>query len=595
MGEVLRQLRDAGAGALAVRETTIGELVALGNLFPVAMQGAVSLASTDPDLLSALAVAIHAKLPGLPLGVAKSAMPALVTPGMAMDQLVKLPVLLRPDDLRVARGAGLRVVGRLMNFPAASPGAISAAAVEARAAGARLIVFREDQVLGFPDLIESAAEALRRFDLLYGHIEIISQKGSEPLAAQTATRLVRVHSITDADMQMISPDAAIQRYRRAVAERNIRACYVRLILRPQPDPMAANQRYLSRVVNAIRGRGLRIGPPEPFIGPEGWPPRWARALVLLALPAALVVLLRRLAPMGTLLSWSVFVLLCALGAVIAVMRAQLAVALAGLAAACVFPTLALVWTMQWTRIPAFVLTGRKVLARALVGLVATCAITLVGAVLIVGLYSPVRYLEGIGGFWGVKLAYLTPLLLVFLAAVIDLTGGVEPFERWRTRVRTRGGQFFSQPVSILLALVVLVALGLLVFVVSRSGNRPAVTPTVGELKLRHLLESLLFVRPRTKEFLLGHPALMLVVALSLRGRRTWLPLFVILAGIGQISLLNTFCHFHSPLPIGLIRTANGMWLGALVGLTVLLGWLALSGRLARHRAAGACRRRAGGG
>ena len=570
--QALNELRTAGATALAVREVTVGELVALGEVLPLGLPGATSLVSPDPSLLAALAVALHAKLPQVEIGLVESGTPAVVVREMAMDQLAKVPVLLRPEDIQEARGAGLRLVGRLMNFNAASPEAVKAAAEEAKAAGARLIVFREDQVLGFHDLLGSAAEAFDKSDLLYGYVEIVSQKGGDTLAAKLPHRLIRVHSITDADMLTISPESAVARYERAVEERNIRACYVRLIVRPQPDPVANNARYVANIANTLRGGGFRIGPPAPFAAPSGWPPAWARALVLFALPAALVLLLRRLAPIGPAPAWATFVSALILGAALVAAKRSLVVPVSGLAAACIFPALSLVWAMQWSRASELGLRAGKLTGRAVIGLLVTCAITLVGAMLIVGLYSPVRYLEGVGVFTGVKLAYLAPLVLAFAVAVADAPGRAEPLGHWWARVRLRSLRFFRQPITMVIGAVLLIALAALAFAVSRSGNQPAVAPTGGELRLRGLLESLLFVRPRTKEFLLGHPALMLLIALSLRGRRAWLPLVAVLAGIGQISLLNTFCHFHSPLHIGFLRTANGIWLGAIVGVVVVVVW-----------------------
>jgi hypothetical protein len=86
-----------------------------------------------------------------------------------------------------------------------------------------------------------------------------------------------------------------------------------------------------------------------------------------------------------------------------------------------------------------------------------------------------------------------------------------------------------------------------------------------ELKLRSLLDQLLIVRPRTKEFLIGHPALFLSVALApLWGRRVSLPLLW-LGTIGQVSLINTFCHIHTPLSVSLLRAFNGLWTGILLG------------------------------
>ena len=572
VSEALSELRTAGATAIAIREVTVGELVVLGNVLPLGLPGATSLVSPDPDLLAALAVGIHAKLPSVEIGVVQSETPAVVVRGMTMDQLAKVPVLLRPEDLQLARGAGLRVVARLMNFAAASPEAIAAAAAEAKAAGARLVVFREDQVLGFPGLLGSAAEAFGTFDLLYGQVEIANQKGGDALAAKLASRLIRVHSVTDADMQTMSPESGIARYERAVEERNIRACYVRLIMRPQPSPMVKNARYVANIANAIRNRGFRIGPPASFTSPAGYPPRWVRVLVLLALPAALILLLRRLVPLGSTPSWAIFLILLVGGMGIAVAKRALLIPVAGLAAACVFPTLALFWAMQRSRLPALGLTTSRLIGRGVLALIGACAITLVGAVLIVGIYSPVQYIEGVGAFAGVKLAYLAPLMLAFAVAVIGSPGASEPLNHWWARVRLSSVRFASQPITIFLAIVAVIALGALAFAISRSGNQPAVAPTGGELRLRSILEAVLVVRPRTKEFLLGHPALMLLVALSLRGRRTWLPLVAVLAGIGQISVLNTFCHFHSPLSVSFLRTINGMWLGVIIGVAVVLVW-----------------------
>ena len=579
--EVLNELRAAGATALAVREVTIGELVSLGAVLPVAMQGGVSLVAPDSDLLAALAVSAHTKLPKVEMGVVQSTAPAIALRGVAMDQLAKVPVLLRRDDLQAARAVGLRAVARLMNFPGASPEAIAAAALEAKAAGARLVVFREDQVLGWHDLLSSTADAFNRNDLLYGQIEILNQKGGDMLGLKLSRRLIRVHSITDADMQTISPDSGVARYERAVEERNIRACYVRLILRPQPDPMGKNARYVATVTNSIRNDGFRIGPPAPFAAAEGWPPEWARALALLALPAAFILLLRRLVPMQAGIAWVLLVAALVLGAGLAVAARSLLLPVSGLAAACIFPTQALIWVMQWSRDITLNISTGTLIGRALVGLIVSTVITLVGALVIVGLYSPVRFMQGVVLFAGVKLSYVAPLLPAFLAVVANLPGKPEPPTQWWARAKSRSVLFFGQPITIILGLVLVVALGALAFAVSRSGNQPAVAPTGEELRLRHLLESLLVVRPRTKEFLLGHPALMLAVALSLRGRRAWLPLIVVLAGIGQISLLNTFCHFHSPLHVSLIRTFNGLWLGAIAGVIVVLVWRLLFDRRSR--------------
>jgi hypothetical protein len=118
----------------------------------------------------------------------------------------------------------------------------------------------------------------------------------------------------------------------------------------------------------------------------------------------------------------------------------------------------------------------------------------------------------------------------------------------------------------LLALVILGAVGLMLI---RTGNEaPGAVPD-WELRLRALLESVMQVRPRTKEFLIGHPALVVGAAMLLTGRTRFLPLMMFLATIGQASIVNTFCHLHSPLLVSLQRTGWGILLGVGLGLLAL--------------------------
>jgi hypothetical protein len=92
------------------------------------------------------------------------------------------------------------------------------------------------------------------------------------------------------------------------------------------------------------------------------------------------------------------------------------------------------------------------------------------------------------------------------------------------------------------------------------------------MTLRSLLDRFM-VRPRTKEFLIGHPALVATLVLAARGAgRSWLLPLVLVGAIGQVSMVNSFCHLHTPLALTIARTFNGLWIGVLLGL--MLTWLA---------------------
>jgi hypothetical protein len=60
---------------------------------------------------------------------------------------------------------------------------------------------------------------------------------------------------------------------------------------------------------------------------------------------------------------------------------------------------------------------------------------------------------------------------------------------------------------------------------------------------------------------------------------------LLIAIIGQVSLVNTYAHIHTPLIISLIRTLHGLWIGIIIGVIViiclnyLLKWLRTKGAL----------------
>jgi len=337
-------------------------------------------------------------------------------------------------------------------------------------------------------------------------------------------------------------------------------------------------RYVRGVADALRKQGFEIGSPTPFGAPEAWPPNWLRWLAALALPCAALLLLRRLIPLTQSRVWLWFLGLAALGIAVALLRPGLVVPIGGLIAACVFPTLGLLAVLQAARGPGLRPSAFELVGLALTGLVVATAASVMGGMVIVALYSRVGYLYGIERFAGVKMSFLAPAALVVVAVIAELPGRVEPLAVWWSRTRLRVNQFFCRPVLILEALVILAALGAVGFLLMRTGNQPVLAPASVEVKLRSLLESFLLVRPRTKEFLIGHPALMLAFALALRGRRAYLPLFALLAAVGQASALNTFCHLHTPLYISFLRTGHGLWIGAIAGTAVILVWRLLFDR-----------------
>jgi len=190
-------------------------------------------------------------------------------------------------------------------------------------------------------------------------------------------------------------------------------------------------------------------------------------------------------------------------------------------------------------------------------------LSLSGGLLVAALLADPVYVAQVRQFRGVRLALLAPAAIAGLAVLA------------RSGLLARR-DLLARPVSHLGALAALGLAGALALAGFRAGNFPVVGVTEWELRARGTLEHWLLVRPRTKEFLAGHPALVLAA-----GSR-WTPpaaaALAVLAGLGQASVLNTLAHVHIPLGISLVRVVNGLVLGALTGWAALTGWRLLRSR-----------------
>jgi hypothetical protein len=167
-------------------------------------------------------------------------------------------------------------------------------------------------------------------------------------------------------------------------------------------------------------------------------------------------------------------------------------------------------------------------------------------------------------FVGVKIAHFGPVALVGGYLVARLMGS-------RSALRS--------PVTWLQGAVCLVILAAVALMAVRTGNENPSAVSDLELRLRSFLEAFFLVRPRTKEFLIGHPALFAGIALLAANaswgvgvRPTWVTgmatLLLTLGAIGQTSIVNTLCHLHTPLAVGLARVGVGLVVGGIIGALV---------------------------
>ena len=185
-----------------------------------------------------------------------------------------------------------------------------------------------------------------------------------------------------------------------------------------------------------------------------------------------------------------------------------------------------------------------------------CGITFIGCLSVAALLSQANYALGIDGFRGVKLAHIIPLGVVMLWFIYV----------YRHEIKLEMKQFLQTKVSykpILMLLAVIIVGGIFVIYIMRTGNGEIST---FEKVIRQGLNDLLGVRPRTKEFLIGHPVCVVLLYFGFKGM--YWP-FLLVATIGQISLINTYAHIHTPLKVSLIRSAYGIGIGIIIGIILI--------------------------
>jgi hypothetical protein len=174
------------------------------------------------------------------------------------------------------------------------------------------------------------------------------------------------------------------------------------------------------------------------------------------------------------------------------------------------------------------------------------AITGAGASVVSAVLYDAGFMQKLQPVPGIKLLLLLPLIM--MPAMLYRRREIVGFlARTITVYHLVAGMLISAMVAVMLL---------------RAGNTGLPVPPA-ESWMREVLEHLMAVRPRTKEFLIGHPLLIAGFA----WRKRWL---IWLGAIGQVSIINTFLHAHTPLSISLLRTLYGIAMGMTVAAGALL-------------------------
>ncbi len=572
IAEVLAALGRAGATGVGVPEESLVSLVDTGRARVVSERRpadhpegreCIEIAIASPALRARVAANLAAKWSAdSPAGEADQT--AVCVHG-ALNDLEHVGVGWDEERIEDVRASGLRPIARPLDSPVISTVGLRRTFEEISRSGFDGVLFQGKFVLGNSALIGDTADEIRRRGLQYYAVELEVQAGTEELARALRGAVVRTHSIGENELGKMTPEVAVARFVRGVRERNIRCCFVRLFLdRACADPLAYNAEYIGALKRDVEASGCATGQAQ-ALASFNLDHRLDAAIALAAAGGIGLVLLFVLGP-GRIW-WACFALAAAVCCGLP-LASPLGRHVAALAAVTFFPLTGIL-AVRLDR------PGGSAGLRMFGGPALAGACSLVGGLVAAGLLTDSMLMAKVGQFRGVKIALYLPILLAACLYGMELLHDGRPLGRRLVEGARRGVGFLRMPLSLGTLLATLLVLGGLAYGMARSGNAASSTVSGFERALRDSLEMLLVYRPRTKEFLIGHPALVLAGYFAARGRTATALLLGVAGTVGLTSLANTFCHIHTPLEATLLRTVFGLLLGVVVGAGAVVGAVVL--------------------
>jgi hypothetical protein len=537
----LKELKRRGLNAVVIPEQYVAELLSNGDLQTVSGK----FLTGPPELIQRVMRGVGIRYP-LYKKTASYAGSSATTTAVNFSDLAAIrgvSVGLDPEQAKIAQDNGLMIVARCVNPTSASANTVTETIRWAKEMGAKVFLPEGDQVLGRHDELDTFIDALQKHEMWYASPEFSKIGGDENVVEKVPGIVLRLHSAQTQELDKMRLDEAVDRYARAARERNQRLLLLRPFSSAAEKPLTAFGDFVEKVKTETENQGSVVGDPHPFTEP-GVPSVLFLAIALSVLPVALWTASAFIKSRG----WLIF----------------LGVIFTAVAAACYKPVghpyMALLAALVFPTAAFLVLDGRKGKSWPVEYLVITL-VSLTGGLAVAGLINGLPYYVHAQQFMGVKFAHFFPIVLI----------GAYFFYRFGLVKKS-----LSSPVEWGKALLALVILGGLGFMLARTGNdNPAAVSGV-ELKLRYLLDVILFVRPRTKEFLIGHPFLIVGIAALIYFRnhpqadkwKGWIALLLMLGAVGQTSIVNTMCHIHTPMVLSLARIGVGWVAGGIIGAVV---------------------------
>ncbi|MCY9508980.1 DUF5693 family protein [Paenibacillus larvae] len=508
---------------------------------------------------------------------------------MSQDEANLKPMDPDPITLKMLKDEGFNIVARLSNKRPFDEKKMDALLKDLSGYGVSRIVVDGESMPGYDSAkggenknnLETMAKLMNKYHMGTATVEIIVKeqpKDFDTIAKETNYNVVRLHSFSEKDSEKLMENVpyakmkdniqtVADRFVLAVKDRNIRMVF----LHAKPvrnidngtikDPLDNLYKTLTGkdgAIKRIEHDGFKMDKAHAFINNtfDGIGRTICSLLVLLGGVSLITLLVSYFFPWSAL---AVFVigLIGALG--LNVLSNHIYSMVMALGTAVSAPSLAVMVAIRSVR------TGQVAKSKSAVGfaiwtLIKSTLISAIGILYVVALLNSIVYYLLLEQFRGVGLLHLLPiaivaLYLLFFSEDLSFRGKID---------RMKGMLAFN--INVLWVAVAAIAGVAAMYYLSRTGNEGQVSGI--ERTFRAFLENTIGVRPRNKEFLLAHPLFILGAYLAVRYKHA---VYLFIVGvIGQLSIVDTFAHLHTPLMISGIRVGIGLVFGIIIGL-ILVG------------------------
>ncbi|OPA75686.1 hypothetical protein BVG16_20350 [Paenibacillus selenitireducens] len=488
------------------------------------------------------------------------------------DALMK-PMPQDPITMQMLHDRGFQIVPRLTDALPYNQQATEETLAKFHDLGVKRIIFEGESVKGYNDNAETGsltdfANRLTKYDIGIATIENLKkpQKGIEKLSYLIDYNVVRLYSLSEKDSSL-SPATISDRFALATKDRNIRMLYLNTqankdvtkaqLTNTLPNLVNSLQKP-GNALKAIEDNGFTLGQAEPFQVHHSSLQHYLKLVVVLGAVAFIALLISYFIPV--LISPAFIIGLIGAAGLYKLKPALLEQGLA-LGVAISAPTIAMILVIRKTqqlRESHGDLSGSKRIMSTLIQYVKTAIISFMAVPFMIALLNNITYSLVLNQFRGVSLLHLAPIGLIALYVFLYCGESVmKELRRW-----------LSMPITVIMVVGVAIAGAAGYYYLTRTGNEGQVSSI--EMVFRSTLENVIGVRPRFKEFMLAHPLFLVGMFVGLR--YAWGRFLFIIAVMGQLSMVDTFAHIHSPIIISSIRGLLGLGLGLVIGLIAILVW-----------------------